>query len=45
MSDTRDLERKFWKAIEDDRTMMLGIAGGLLLLMLTGPGRYSFDRR
>ena len=23
----------------------LGIAGGLLLLMLTGPGRYSFDRR
>jgi putative oxidoreductase len=23
----------------------LGIAGGLLLLMLAGPGRYSFDRR
>ena len=27
MTDTRDLERKFWKAIEDDRTMMLGITG------------------
>ena len=27
MTDTQDLERKFWKAIEDDRTMMLGITG------------------
>ena len=27
MTDTSDLERKFWKAIEDDRTMMLGITG------------------
>lgn len=27
MTDTRDLERKFWKAIDDDRTVMLGITG------------------
>ena len=27
MTDTRDLERKFWKAIDHDRTVMLGITG------------------
>lgn len=27
MTDTRELERKFWQAIEDDRTMMLGMPG------------------
>ena len=27
MTDTRDLERKFWKTINHDRTVMLGITG------------------
>ena len=27
MTDTRDLERKFWKAIDHDRTVMLGVTG------------------
>jgi general stress protein 26 len=27
MTDNRDLEAKFWKALKSDRTLMLGIAG------------------